>query len=109
MEGKMKKYLLVYYGGQIEADPKKGQQTMQAWLKWFKDLGPALADGGAPTVPAKTITGKTATKGVSGDPITGYSILQAENLTAVQSMAKKSPHLDAGGQIAIYELMPMGG
>jgi hypothetical protein len=106
-EALVKKYILVYYGGATENDPKKAQETMGAWMKWFQDMGKAVVDGGAPTLPGKTVKGKTATKGVSGDPITGYSILQAEDLDSATAMAKKSPHLSAGGQIAIYELMPM--
>jgi hypothetical protein len=107
-EGEVKKFLLVYYGGAMESDPRKVQETIGAWMKWFQDLGQAVVDGGAPTTPGKTIKGKTATKGVPGDPVTGYSVLQAADLDSVAALAKKSPHLSAGGQIAIYELTPMG-
>jgi hypothetical protein len=103
----VKKYLLVYYGGKVESDPKKAKEAMGAWMKWFQDLGKAVVDAGAPTAPGKTVTGKGVKKGVIGDPVTGYSILQAENLDAAGDMAKKSPQMGAGGQIAIYELLPM--
>jgi hypothetical protein len=103
----VKKFLLVYYGGKMESDPKKAQEMTGAWMKWFQDMGAAVVDSGAPTTPGKTVSGKTAKKGVTGDPVTGYSILQAENLDRAVEMAKKSPHIAAEGQIAVYELMPM--
>jgi hypothetical protein len=103
----MKKYLLVYYGGKMETDPKKAKASMDAWMKWFQDLGKAVVDAGSPTMPGKTVSGKGVKDGVTGDPVTGYSVLQAENWDAVVAMTKKSPQLSAGGQIAIYEAMPM--
>lgn len=106
-EQMMKRFLLVYYGGKMESDPKKAQESMKVWTKWFQDLGKAVVDMGAPTAPGKTVSGKSAKNGVVGDPITGYSILQAENMEGAVDMAKKSPQIGAGGQIAIYELMPM--
>ena len=103
----MKKFLLVYYGGKMESDPKKAKEAMGAWTKWFQDLGKSLVDGGAPTAPGKLVSGKTVKAGVVGDPITGYSVLQADTLDKAADIAKTSPHINTGGQIAIYELMPM--
>ena len=37
----MGKYLLVYYGGEMETDPKLVEKTMATWMKWFGDLGKA--------------------------------------------------------------------
>jgi hypothetical protein len=106
-EREMKKYLLVFYGGKMETDPKKVQAGMEIWMKWFKDAGKAVVDMGTPTMAAKTVSAKGAKNGVAGDPITGYSIFQADNIDGVVEMAKKSPQISAGGQIAIYEMMPM--
>jgi hypothetical protein len=103
----MKKYLLVYYGGKTETDPKKFQASMEIWMKWFKDAGKAVVDMGAPTMAVKTVSGKGAKNGVNGDPITGYSVFQAESIDGVIEMAKKSPQLSSEGQIAIYEIMSM--
>jgi hypothetical protein len=104
----LKKYLLIYYGGNEESDPKKAEAIMGDWMKWFKDLGAAVVDMGAPTEPGKTVDSKGAKKGVTGDPVTGYSIIQAETLDKAVAAAKKSPHIADGGHIAVYELLPMG-
>jgi hypothetical protein len=103
----VKKFLFVYYGGKMESDPKKAKETMGVWMKWFQDLGKTLVDGGAPTAPGKLVSGKTVKAVVSGEPITGYSILQADTLDKATDIAKTSPQISSGGQIVIYELMPM--
>jgi hypothetical protein len=45
------------------------------------------------------------TEGKSG--ITGYSILKSENMEDAIEMAKKCPHLMAGGKVEIMEEMPL--
>jgi hypothetical protein len=105
-EEKMAKFLYVYYGGKMETDPKKQKASMDAWMKWFAGLGKAVVDAGNPTMPGK-ILGQSGAKNISGDPITGYSIVQADNLEAALKMAKGSPQLAAGGQIAVYSVMEM--
>ncbi len=102
----MQKYLLVYYGGSMETDPKKAQASMAAWMKWFKDMGKAVVDMGAPTVPAKIVS-KDGAKAVTSNAVTGYSIVQAEDLDAAIALVKKSPQLAESGKIAIYAIQPM--
>jgi hypothetical protein len=102
----MAKYLYVYYGGKMETDPKKQKESMDTWMKWFKGLGKAVVDAGNPTMPGKILT-KGGNKDITGDPITGYSIIQADNMDAALKIAKGSPQLTAGGQIGVYSIMEM--
>jgi hypothetical protein len=102
----VEKYLLVYYGGSMESDPRKAQAAMAAWMKWFQDMGKAVVDAGNPTKPGKTVSSAGA-KDVPGDPITGYSIIQAANLDAAVALAKKSPQITAGGKITVYSVQAM--
>ena len=102
----MEKFLLVYYGGAMETDPKKAKASMDAWMKWFKDMGKAVVDMGNPTMPGKTVSA-TGVKAVTGDAITGYSIIQAADMDAAVAQAKKSPQITSGGKIAVYTIQPM--
>jgi hypothetical protein len=102
----MAKYLMVFYGGTMETDPKKAEKSMATWLKWYKDLGKAVIDIGAPTQPGKII-GSSGIKTLGQNPVTGYSILQAENLDAAVALSKNCPIIANGGQVAVYTLMPM--
>jgi hypothetical protein len=102
----MAKFLFIYYGGKMETDPKKQKESMDTWMKWFGSMGKAVVDAGNPTMPGKILS-KSGAKDISGDPITGYSIVQAADLDAALKLAKSSPQLTSGGQLAVYSLMDM--
>jgi hypothetical protein len=105
-ESKVKKYILVYYGGKMESDPKKVQASMMAWIKWFQDLGKAVVDTGNLTMPGNSLSAKGVKKGGIGEPVTGYSILQANNLDAVTDMAKKVHNWEPAAKLAFMKLCP---
>ena len=104
----MAKFLLVYYGGQMEPnpDPKIVEKTMAVWMKWFTDLGKAVVDMGAPTQPGKLVT-KSGVKSVGAKPVAGYTILQADSLDAAIAMAKSHPDVAEGMQVGVYPLAQM--
>jgi hypothetical protein len=102
----MAKYLLVYYGGRMETDPKMVEKSMATWMKWFGELGQAVVDGGAPTQPGKIVS-KSGVKSAGAKPVSGYTILQAKSLNAATALAKGCPVIAEGGQVAVYPLMPM--
>jgi hypothetical protein len=103
----MAKFLFVYTGGAMETDPKKAQASMAAWTKWFQDMGKAVVDMGAQTKPGKVVSKSGVKTGVTGEPVTGYSVISADNLDAAVTLAKKSPQTSGSGQIAVYEILPM--
>lgn len=102
----MGKYLYVYYGGMMAATPAEQKKSMDAWMGWFAKLGKAVVDAGAPTTPGKLVS-KGAAKDVGANPVTGYSIVTAKSLDEAAAMAKGCPSIAEGGQVAVYELMPM--
>ena len=102
----MAKYLLVYYGGKMETDPKLAEKTMATWMKWFADLGQAVVDAGAPTQPGKIVS-KNGVKSAGAKPVGGYSILQAESLNAAIKLAKGCPVLAVGGLVEVSPLVSM--
>jgi len=100
----MTKYVLAYHGGGMPATPEEGAKVMAAWGAWMGGLGAALVDGGNPTGPAKTIAkdGKVSDGG-GPNPITGYSIVEAQSLDAAVKMASTCPILMSGGSVEVAE------
>jgi hypothetical protein len=103
----MSKFVLVYTGGAMAATPEEQQKAMEAWMGWFGSLGDAVVDHGNPFGQASTIAsdGSSSDGGAAG--LSGYSIVEADNLAAAGDMAKGCPVLANGGGIQIYEAMPM--
>jgi hypothetical protein len=47
--------------------------------------------------------------GDAGDPIGGFSVLQAESADAVRGVLDGHPHTAMGGTVEILEFLPMPG
>jgi len=110
----MKHFLLLYLSPvsaeqQLQnASPEDMQKGMEPWVRWFDTHKQALVEMGTPTGNEMHVT-KTG----SSRPTTfigGYSIVQAEDMDAVQAMLSDHPHfLMDGNSIEVLELMPMPG
>ena len=103
----MANFLFVYYGGKMETDPKLAKKSMAEWMAWFEKLGKAVVDGGNPTQAGKVVSKTGVKSGAMGEAVTGYSVISAQNLEAAVEIAKTSPQIGAGGQIAVYSIMSM--
>lgn len=81
---------------------------MKPWMAWMESCGAALVDGGAPLMAAgqQTAAGWSA----PNSNVTGYSILEAEDLDAAKALVENHPHLHWMEEcsLEIYEAMPMG-
>jgi len=78
--------------------------VMEAWGKWMGALGPAMKDAGNPVGQARTIAASGATSNGGGaNPISGYSLITADNLDKAVALAKGCPILLGGGSIEVAE------
>lgn len=100
----MAKFLLVYHGGAGMAESEAAQaQEMAAWGAWFGELGAAVVDGGNPTGQSKTVSSGGTADGGGGNPATGYSLIDANDLTDAVSKAQGCPVLKNGGTVEVCE------
>ena len=104
----MPNYLLAYHGGGgMAADEAARNKVMAEWGKWFQDLGPALVDGGNPVMRAKTITSKgSVSEGGGQNPVSGYSLIKANDLDSAVKLARGCPVLSSGGTVEVAETVP---
>ena len=100
----MAKFALVYQGGAMAETEEAQQAAMAAWGAWFGSLGPAVVDAGAPFGASAAVGGGAAQTG-----LTGYSILEADDLDAATKMAEGCPVLEGGGRVDVYEALDVGG
>ena len=107
----MANYLLAYHGGAMsQPSPEEGEKIMQAWMSWFGSLGEAVVDGGNPVGATSTIASNgSVSEGGGASPITGYSVIKADNLDAAVALAKGCPHLKHGGTVEVCETFDAAG
>jgi len=96
----MARFVLVYQGGAMAETDEAQQAAMAAWGAWFGSLGPAVADAGAPFGASAAVGG-----GPSQTAITGYSILEADDLDAATKLGEGCPVLANGGRVDVYEAL----
>lgn len=100
----MANYLLAYHGGGMAATEEDRKKSMAAWGAWFGRLGAAVVDAGNPSARAKTIAKSGAVSdGGGANPVTGYSVVKADNLDAAVALAKGCPILQDGGSVEVCE------
>jgi hypothetical protein len=104
----MPKYVLTYHGGSGMPETEAEQAAvMEAWGAWFGELGEAVVDGGNPVSRTVTIAPDGSASDGGDNPITGYSLLNADDMDAAVKMAGGCPVLEGGGSVAVAEAVDM--
>ncbi|MDA9009139.1 hypothetical protein N9K16_04170 [Alphaproteobacteria bacterium] len=104
----MAKFVFAYHGGQMPESPEEGQRVMAAWGAWMQSIGPALVDGGNPVGQSKTVTAAGVEDNGGSNPLSGYSLVEADSIEAAIEIAKGCPVLVGGhGSVEVAEAMAM--
>ena len=110
----MKKYIVTYHSppeaiaGMENVTPEEMKKGMKPWLDWAVECGDNLVDLGTPlTNGLKFLPGDRIDK--SDRQVSGYSIIQANNLDEVKSLIQGHPHLGWNDEceIEVHEVIPM--
>jgi hypothetical protein len=85
-----------------QSTAEQAQAGMEAWTAWAQQAGDAIVDLGTPL-------GVVDPGGDTGDPIGGYSILQADSPEALGKVLGSHPHKAMGGTIETLECLQIPG
>jgi hypothetical protein len=100
----MAKFMFAYTGGSMAETEEERNKAMAAWGAWFGELGSAVVDPGNPFGASGVVT--RAGNGAAG-ALTGYSIVNADDLEAAKGLAGGCPVLSSGGNVEVYEALEM--
>ena len=104
----MAKYVLAFHGGGMAETEEDQAKVMAAWGAWMEGLGDALVDPGNPAGASKTISNDgSVSDGGGANPVTGYTLIQADSLDDAVTLAKGNPIFDSGGSIEVVEALDM--
>jgi hypothetical protein len=98
----MNKYLFVVYGSTAESERDRAA-GMAEMAGWYKSLGSALLDPGAPFTRSKTVSQNGLENGANGLNASGYNMVQAASLDEATALAKGCPLLKHGRRITVFE------
>ena len=106
----MPNFIYAYHGGKKPETPEEGAQEMAKWEAWFKDMGDAVVNPGNPVGMSKTVSAAGVADDGGANPLSGFTIVQADTIDQAVEMAKGCPMLvgaDDDVAIRVYEAMPM--
>ena len=104
----MPKFVLAYHGGSIPDSEAAQAEAMATWGTWFATLGDVVIDGGNPTGQSKTVGANgSVSNGGGGNPLTGYSLINAASIDEAVKHAKGCPILAVGGSVEVAEAIDM--
>lgn len=109
----MKKYMLILFENENAYDgfsPEDMQKEIEAHSKWIEELDDRFVSGDPLEKTAKTVKGKekVLTDGPyieSKELVTGYYMINANNLQEAAEIAKGCPVLKYGGNVEVREVM----
>lgn len=92
----------------MQMSPEDRLKGMEPWMAWMYGVGDALVDGGTPLEGGMNVSKSGSTP--SNREVTGYSILQAEDMDSARALLVDHPHLDwgPGVEIEVHQMTPMG-
>lgn len=104
----MPKFLFVYHGGKMPETPEEGEQAMAAWGQWFQEMGSAVIDGGNPVGLSHTVSSDGVAENGGANPASGYSLIEAADMSAATAHAKGCPMLANGGSVEVAPVIELG-
>lgn len=103
----MPQFMLIYHGGkrpETEADIKR---SMDAWGSWMGTHGPKLADPGNPVGQSWTVSASGTVDNGGANPVSGYTIVNADSIAEACEMASSNPIVADGGSVEVAEIVPI--
>ncbi|AIE83693.1 YciI family protein [Fimbriimonas ginsengisoli] len=109
----MSEFVFLYRGGDRATSPEQGQQMMQKWIEWFKELtaGDHVVDRGQPLEWSGKVVQAGSKTIVDGpfaeakDLVGGFTIIKANDLDHAAELAKNCPILDRNGHVEVRPVM----
>lgn len=103
----MPKFVFAYHGGSMPDTPEEGAAVMAKWTAWFEAMGSAVVDGGNPVGMSKTVSVGGISNDGGANPLSGYSLINADTIEAACAIAKGCPIIEGGGSVEVAEAIDM--
>jgi len=103
----MANYIIAYHGGRKPESPEEGAKHMADWKTWLAVLGDAVVNPGTPLGKSRIVSADSVSDDGGDNPMSGFSVVEADSMDAALAMAKTCPFLDMGGTLEVAEMMKM--
>jgi hypothetical protein len=107
----MPKYMMIYRGEATDLSQMSDEEAagvLAKWESWMGKVGPALSDIGSPFGGGTSVVDDGTSKHALS--LSGYSIIQADDLAEAAALADGHPYLSEGMgnySIDLFEMLPV--
>lgn len=103
----MANYIIAYHGGSKPESPEAGAAHMEKWKGWLVALGDAVVNPGTPLGNSRIVSSQGVTDDGGTNPMSGFSVVEADSIDAAIAMAQACPFLETGGTLEVAEMKNM--
>lgn len=104
----MPNFVFAYHGGTTPQDPADIERVMAEWGAWFESMGDAVVEPGNPVGQSFTVTKDAIVEDGGANPISGYSVISADTMSAATEIAQRCPMVkDGSGSVEVAEIHEM--
>ncbi len=104
----MPNFIFAYHGGTTPSSPEDVEKVMAEWGAWFDGLGSAVMEPGNPVGMSTTVFHDRVEDNGGSNPLSGYSIITAQDTASAVAMAKGCPMVrDGSGSVEVAEIHEM--
>ncbi len=104
----MPQFIIGYLGSPKPASPEDGAAHMGKYKAWMGGLGDAVVSLPSPMTNAKIVSADGVSDDAGSDAMTGYMVVEADDMDGALAIAKSDPYLNMGGaKLQVAQLMKM--
>ena len=100
----MAQYLLLYHCKALSKDKRKLKARKDSWDNFISEISNTVLGGGKPLVKAKTVT-EDKEVGNGDCDITGFTVVEAEDLDEAVELSRSAPDLNQGGRADVFQIV----
>lgn len=102
----MPNFVFAYHGGEKPESPEEGAKFMERWRAWSDGLGDVWTNRGSPLGQSRTVSSGGVSDDGGSNPLSGYSVVQADSMDDAVKIAQSCPHVESG-TIEVAEVLDM--
>ena len=99
----MPHFIFAYHGGKTPETPEQTEVEIGRWQSWFDNIGDTIIDPGNPVGLSKTVSAAGVSDDGGPNPLSGYTIIQADSIDRAVELAKACPII-GDGSIEVAEI-----
>ncbi len=104
----MPDFMIAYHGGKMPDTPEEGAKAMAAWGAWYEMLGERVVNPGSPVGMSKTVTAHGVADNGGSNPLSGFTVLRADNIEEACALAAQNPMvMDGSGSAEVAPIVEM--